>query len=196
MTIYCHEKTKTFHLQNGQISYIITALKNDQLGQVYFGGAIRDREDFSHLVETAARPMSSNLFFENKAYSLEHLKQEYPCFGNGDYRQCAFSVIHEDGSTLSDLKLRSWRVIEGKPALAGLPATYVEDDAEAETLVLVLEDALSGLCAELFYTIYRDLPVICRSVRFVNGGQQHLVLDRAMSFCLDLPDDDFPIEYI
>jgi len=191
MTIYCHENTKTFHLQNDRISYIMTALKNGQLGQVYFGASIRDREDFSHLVEATARPMSSNLFFQNKAYSLEHLKQEYPCFGSGDYRGCAFSVTHEDGSTLSDLKLKSWRVVQGKPALAGLPATYVEEEAEAETLVLCMEDDVSGLCAEYFYTIYRDYPVICRSVRFENRGMQHLVLDRAMSFCLDLSDDDY-----
>ena len=43
MSIAYHESTKTFHLTNGQISYIMKVLPNGALGQLYFGKAIRDR---------------------------------------------------------------------------------------------------------------------------------------------------------
>ena len=45
MQIIFHEKTKTFHLYNHEISYIMTVLPGGQLGQLYFGKAVRDRED-------------------------------------------------------------------------------------------------------------------------------------------------------
>ena len=41
MSIAYHESTKTFHLTNGQISYIMKVLPNGALGQLYFGKAIQ-----------------------------------------------------------------------------------------------------------------------------------------------------------
>ena len=38
--------------------------------------------------------------------------------------------------------------------LPGLPATYVENEEEAETLVIRLADPVTGLELELFYTIF------------------------------------------
>ena len=42
--IQFHEESKTFHLYNDQISYIFKILKNNQLGQLYYGKRIHDRE--------------------------------------------------------------------------------------------------------------------------------------------------------
>ena len=62
MEIVFKEEAKTFHLYNDQISYILTVLPNGQLGQLYFGKAVRDRDDFSFLLETCSRPMASCVF--------------------------------------------------------------------------------------------------------------------------------------
>ena len=43
-----------------------------------------------------------------------------------------------------DLRYRDHRIRAGKPPSTGLPATYVEDDAEAETLEVTLADEPSG----------------------------------------------------
>ena len=48
--IHYHESTQTFHLNNGKISYIMKLLPNGQLGQLYFGKAVRDTESFDHLL--------------------------------------------------------------------------------------------------------------------------------------------------
>lgn len=53
MGIIFHEETQTFHLTNGEISYIMTVLPNGHLGNLYYGKAIRDREDFTSV---GARP--------------------------------------------------------------------------------------------------------------------------------------------
>ena len=50
MSIVYHESTQTFHLTNGKISYIMKVLPNGALGQLYFGKAIRDREEFNNLL--------------------------------------------------------------------------------------------------------------------------------------------------
>ena len=43
MSICYHEGSREFHLSNRDISYIITVLKNGQLGQLYFGKKLHDR---------------------------------------------------------------------------------------------------------------------------------------------------------
>ena len=61
MSIVFHQSSREFHLFNNKISYIIKILPNDQLGQLYFGKRIHDREDFGYLFEAANRPMTSIL---------------------------------------------------------------------------------------------------------------------------------------
>ena len=56
--IVFHDKTKTFHLYNEKISYIMCVLENGHMGQIYFGKKIHDKEDFSYLVEKIERPMT------------------------------------------------------------------------------------------------------------------------------------------
>ncbi|GFP09016.1 hypothetical protein LHEJCM20397_07540 [Lactobacillus helveticus] len=46
-----------------------------------------------------------------------------------------------------------------------MPASFVKKDEDAETLIITLEDKKSSLEFELFYTIFKDQPVITRSVK-------------------------------
>ena len=191
MEIAFKKSSKTFHLYNDRISYIMQVLPNGQMGQLYFGKKVRDREDFSYLLETLPRPMSSCVFEDSKSFSLDHIRQEYPSYGTGDYRTPAVEVLQENGSKITDFIYKGHHIISGKPGLEGLPATYVEAENEAATLILSLEDELTGLSLELFYTIFTDRSVITRSARFANRGREKLHLTNAMSLCLDLPDYNY-----
>ncbi len=191
MSILYHENSKTFHLYNDRISYIMTVMRNGQLGQLYYGKRIRDREDFSHFLETCERPMSSCIYDDGKSFSLEHIRQEYPSFGTTDYRQGAVEVRQENGSSISEFIYQGYRIEEGKPALAALPATYTEKAEEAQTLFVTLADSVTGVRVELLYTIFAEGGVLARSARFYNEGEQTIRLGRAMSLCLDLPDRDY-----
>ena len=53
MSIVYHESSKIFHLYNQTISYIMMVLPNGHMGQLYYGKKIRDKEDFSYLLELA-----------------------------------------------------------------------------------------------------------------------------------------------
>ncbi len=188
MSILFHEKTKIFHLSNDTISYIMMVLENGQLGQLYCGKRIRDKEDFSYLCELAERPMCSCTYEGNKIFTMASIRQEYPVYGTGDYRHPAVEILQQNGSRISEFVYESHEIVSGKPKLVGLPALYTEEDAEAETLIILLRDALTGIRVELLYSIYAKGGLLARSVRFVNEGSEPVQLTQAMSLSLDLPD--------
>lgn len=188
MSIVYHEKSQTFHLYNDSVSYIMTVLRNGHMGQLYFGKRIRDREDFSYLLEMCERPMGSYVYDTDRLFSLDYLKQEYPVYGSTDYHQPAVEILQKNGSRISDFCYSTFSIVDGKPELDGLPATYTEEDSEAQTLTITLEDKVTGLQAQLLYTIFTDSSAIARSVRIFNYGQDAVHLTRVMSLCLDLPD--------
>ena len=191
MSIFYHESTQTFHLTNGEISYLMKVLPNGALGQLYFGQAISDCESFDHLLEMRHRPMTACVFEGGGPFSLEHCKQEYPSYGSTDFRHPAVELRQPDGSRITDFVYRSHTVSPGKPALEGLPATYCEDPGEAETLTVRLEDELLGVSLYLSYTLFAGHPALARSARLENHGDRELHLTAAMSLCLDLPDSAY-----
>ena len=191
MSIIFHEGSKTFHLFNEEISYIICVLSNGHIGNLYFGKKIHDREDFSYLIESKQRPMTACVYEGNRKYSLEHLKLEYPVYGTSDYRNPAVEILQENGSRISEFKYISHEITDGKPELAGLPATYVEEPEEAQTLCLRLKDEVTGIVLELLYSIFSGKGILARSARFINEGIAPVHLLNAMSLSLDLPDSDY-----
>ncbi len=191
MSIIFEEKSGTFHLTNSYYSYIMKILPNHQIGQLYFGSRVRHRESFDYLLEMAARSMTACPFEGNSLFSMEHTKQEFPAYGTGDYRHPAVRIQQANGSSITDFVYDGHAVTGGKPSLEGLPATYCEEDSEAETLHIYLKDALTGVRAELLYTVFETLPALARSVRFENQGDEAVLLDTAMSMNLDLPDSEY-----
>ena len=191
MNISVNETTHTFHLYNNEISYIMTVLRNGQMGQLYFGKKVHERDDYSYLIEVRSRPMTSCVFDTDKCFSMEHLKQEYAVFGTTDYRSPATEVLQNNGSRISEFVFHDYRIENGKPSLEGLPATYTESDEEASTLVIGLMDPLTQIRLELFYTIFEKGGIIARSARFINKGKEDVHLTTAMSLCVDLPDSEY-----
>ena len=171
---------REFHLHNGRISYIVGVHDNGALGQLYFGPALSAGRSYRHLVPVPFRGFNNRL---GAPVALE-----YPTSGSGDYRVPAIVVGQPDGSTVLELAYVGHRITPGKPAITGLPATYVEADDEADTLEIDVADGPSGAVVTLLYTIFRDVPIVARSVRIRNAGPEALELRCAMSLVLDLPD--------
>ena len=191
MSIVYHESSKIFHLYNQTISYIMMVLPNGHMGQLYYGKKIRDKEDFSYLLELAPRDMASYLYENDRTFSLGHIKLEYGTYGSGDYRHPAVEILQNDGSTYSDFQFTGYQVTSGKPKLPGLPATYTEQDGEAETLIITLKDTHTNLELHLLYTIFVEGSVIARSASISNQGDISVQVQTAMSLCLDLPDHNY-----
>lgn len=191
MPIIFHKNTKEFHLYNDEISYIFCILRNGQPGQIYYGRKIKDRESFQHLIEYSMRDMAPCTYKGDRTFSMEYLKQEYPSYGHGDMREPAYEILQEDGSRITEFTFEDYVILKGKRKLEGLPAVYTESDEEAETLEIYLRDRVMNTKIILSYTIFENLPVIIRNTRFVHEGESSIVLERAMSLNLDLPDDRY-----
>lgn len=195
MEIIFNPKTKEFHLFNQKISYIMKVLSNNQLGNLYFGKKITDREDFSHLIFMDYKPLATYVF-PDSALSLDHIRQEYPSYGATDFHDPSFEILQENGSRIANFEYQSHEIIAGKKELRGLPATYVENENEAKTLEITLYDQIIQCKLILSYTIFADITAIARSVKFVNEGTQKLIITRAMSMSIDFPDADFELLHL
>ena len=190
MNIEYNSESRQFHLFNDRISYIFKILRNNQLGQLYFGKKV-PLKDYGYLFEDSKRSTSANVFKDEYGFSLEHIRQEYPAYGATDFRQAAYEIIQPNGSRITNFTYVSHAIKSGKPKLKGLPATYVENEAEAQTLEIVLRDELIDVEIVLSYTIFKDFDAIARNVKFINRGQETQHLTRALSLNLDLPDADY-----
>lgn len=166
MPITYHQQAKEFHLFNHSVSYIIQILENGQLGNLYYGKRITDRESFSYLLESGERPHAAISCENPIPLCLQHIKQEYPAYGTGDYRYGACVIRQENGSRITDFTYKSHFIYGGKPSLEPLPATYVEEENEASTLQIAMHDDLLDTDLILSYTIFEELPVITRNARF------------------------------
>ena len=182
------EADRQLHLTNGHLSYVLAIHERGALGLLHMGAPLATGRSYRHL---AVRPFRG---FANRLGDPVAL--ECPTPGSGDYRVPGLVVGQPDGSTVLELAYRSHRIVAGKPPIAGLPSTYVEDDGEAETLEIDLADARSGLVATLSYTIFRDQPALARSIRLRNDGSADLRIETVMSLVLDLPDAGWDLVHL
>ena len=189
-SILFKEECRQFHLTNDEISYIFRVSEDGKLLQLYYGAAVPER-DYSYLVELQHRPMTTYRKEGDLRYSLEHMRQEFPEYGTTDFRHPAICLRQGNGSRITDFVYVSHQMVDGKPALEGLPATYTEAQTEAKTLILTLRDAVTKVEVQLFYTIFTDWPVIARSSKVINQGRETCYLESLASLSLDLPDADY-----
>lgn len=179
-----------FHIHNKHMSYVIQLINNSYPADVYWGRPIRSGQLGTVIQYTERASFSPNPVKEDRMISFDTLPQEYPAYGTSDFREPAYQVALPNGSTITELVYDSYRIVQGKPVLEGLPSTYVEDDHEAETLEIELVDIVAGLRAILSYTIFVNHAAITRSVRFVNEGRADLKLLRALSMSVDYSHAD------
>lgn len=190
------EQSQFFHLHNQQISYIFRIVPEiGQLEQVYFGPVIQTPLDYRHLIARDLRP-GNNQLTDNYTSSLEHIRQEYPCFGTTDFRQGAYAIKYPSGDYISEFKYQQSTITAGYPDLGELPHARYHDDG-AETLTITLADAYSPLQIQLHYTINQEDAVIIRSTTFTNhSDSESYQLDRALSLNLDLPDANYDLIHL
>src|SRR5450432_1978971 len=183
MAISFDPASRSFALHAGACSYVMQVSANGHLHNLHWGGRVEDSDlGFLGAATGDALPVPEQ---PTPSFGLDTARQEAPA-GNGDFRLPAYQVELSNGARDLDLRYVSHRIEAGKPPLPGLPATYTTDDAEADTLTIVLRDALSGLEVQQRYSAFRDHAAIARSVTFVNTGRERVVLTGAASASVDL----------
>lgn len=185
------EKNKVFHLHNNQISYLLSIEDGNTLAHLYFGKAIREYHGGLRYPRLD-RGFSGNLPGSlDRTFSKDSLPQEYSCAGEMDFRTPATIVRQKDGSNATFLTYESYKIVQGKPNLEGLPHSWVKNKEEAATLIITVKDKYGDLKFDLLYTIYRDRPIIVRSVKVRNTGKDTLNLEKVSSMQMDFVDRNF-----
>ncbi len=192
MNIWYEEQEHIFSLSNERISYIFSVEKDRYLSHRYFGRRLK-RYGGSGRPYFFDRGFCANPLPEDRTFSLDTLPREYPDINQGDFRCPAYVIQTEDGRRVTRFGYKGYEILEGKPGLEGLPSVYVEDEGEAMTLRVTLEDEVIKVRLLLYYTVFQDYDAVCRHVEVVNGGDQEIYLERLMSMSMDLPGTDYDV---
>ncbi len=192
MAILFQEEKRIFTLQTKQTTY---QMKVDDFGfllHLYYGAKVSGEMDYLLTYYDRGFSGNPNDVGNNRTYSMDVLPQEYPTLGTGDYRNSAFVLRNHDESACCDLRYAGYEIREGKYELPGLPAVYAKPE-EAQTLEIVLEDAVSKVRVRLLYGVLEDEDIITRSVKITNYGTEYIVVEKASSACLDFITGEYDL---
>ncbi len=190
MAVCYDEQERLFTLETENSTYQMKVDTYGFLLHLYYGRKVCGNMEY--LLTYNDRGFSGNPYDVDKdrTYSMDTLPQEYPVWGNGDYRSACLAVRQADGSYGCDLRYQGYRIKEGKYGLPGLPAVYA-DGREAQTLEIDLVDEKSGLQVTLLYGVMSEYDVITRAVKIENRGKETIFLEKVMSCCLDFLQGDY-----
>lgn len=181
--ITIHTKNTTYQMGISEYGFLL---------HLYYGPRTEGCSDY--LVQYYDRGFSGNPYEagEDRTVSPDVFPQEYPCYGNGDFRSPAVNIRDTQGVYGIDLRYQSHRFIEGKYKLDGLPAVYATEE-ESQTLEIVLQDKGSNIEVVLRYGILSELDVITRSAVIKNCGDKEIYIGKAYSAVLDFICGDFEL---
>ena len=191
-----------FFLRGAASSYVFGVHACGALCHLHWGKALAPDSAVAGRLHARPLAFSPESVAEKRALRIGYdaLRYEYPTANTGDFREPAIDVLHSDGTRGLRLVYAAHRVIPGKPALVDLPATYVENVGEAETVEGELRDAREptsggggGVVVTLSYTVFAGRDVIARSARIENRGAEPVTLTRALSASADLAGNQFDL---
>ena len=185
MSIRFAESSRSFKLDTVCSSYILRIHETGRLLQVYYGTPIPDDTVCDRDQRRGTASFSPN--DPHGTFTPDAAPMEYGCNGSGDFRISALSVRNGNGDSTTDIRYVSHRIYAGKTEIPGLPATYCNTDAEADTLEIDMVDPVTGVLVTLCYSVFADMGVMTRYARIANNGEKSCRLERAMSLCFDLP---------
>ena len=189
--VYC-EADRTFTIQTKNTTYQMQVDRYGFLLHLYYGKKTDGCMDY--LLTYYDRGFSGNPYDagEDRTYSMDTLPQEFPCYGNGDFRSTAFAVENADGSMSCDLRYKSHKIFDGKYNLEGLPAVYASEE-EAQTLEILMEDPVTGVKVVLLYGVLPAQDIITRSVCVKNESSGKIYLNKIESASLDFLYGDYEL---
>ena len=190
MSIRYDDVNRVFELDTDNTSYRIGIADDEGFaGHIYYGRKIRSQQcgQFLRTWEGPFVPSTNN---RERCSFLDTFPTEYSGNGIGDYRESCIAVKTITGSRTTDLMYESYDIIDGKPELEGLPASFAGDEM-VQTLILHMVDKGDGLEVDLLYSVFECEDVITRSVKVRNNGDKDIRLTKVYSACIDMDDEDF-----
>lgn len=184
-----HHETKIFKLDTQTTTYMMGIADNKYLGHIYYGKKL-EYQDLSYMLRTQEHPFVPSKLSREKLSFLDSFPMEYPFSGTGDFRESCIDIRDKNGQSGLELLYAGHRIYDGKDKLQGLPAVWGEG---CQTLEIALEDVCVGVRVLLSYSVFEDSDALMRSVKVENIGTDAVYLERALSACLEMDDEDFEI---
>ena len=178
-----HTKHSTYQMQVDSLGYLL---------HLYYGA--KNNSSMEYVLTYADRGFSGNPYAAgaDRTYSLDALPQEFPTLGTGDYRNIALDIKNSRGIESTNLLYKKHEIRKGKYALPRLPAVWA-DEAEAQTLEIVLADENAGMEVHLLYGVLEEADVITRSAVIRNIGTETVTIEKAAAACLDFVSGNYDV---
>lgn len=189
MPVSFDEKKKIFRLDTGKSTYLMGLSPEGFLGHIYYGDRLVLDAD-NYLLRMEEPPYTPSVNKREKSAFLDFFPMEYPTGGIGDYRESCLNIRNAAGNMGCELHYAGHEIFKGKKGLAGLPASFATED-EAETLEITMKDEILNLEVVLSYTAFPEENVITRSVKVQNRSQENLRIEKILSACLDMDNENF-----
>lgn len=184
------ETTKTFQLDTANTSYVIAICDEEQfVGHAYYGKRISDC-DVAYLMRTDEPPFVPSKNNRDRSSFFDAFPTEFPGNQVGDYRDSAITVRDRNNHRAVQFVYSTHRILNEKPALAGLPSTFAGDEA-VMTLEIDVMDPVLQLKATLSYSVFEKEDVITRSIRVMNASDDAIYLTKLMSMSMDMDQADY-----
>lgn len=192
-----------FVLQTIHTTYAFYADECGNLIHLYYGTRLELGEpseqsvQITQLVEALKpRPINQNgcsiIADRNEPNQcLDDVCLEISTRGKGDMREPLVEIKYADGSTSSDFRYVTCKLMSTKKMPEGLAGAYDDkgDNASEEgpyhCLIVTMQDCNSDVKLELIYYVFEECDCITRFARITNAGKENVVLKRAMSAQLD-----------
>ena len=192
MPVSFDPERKIFKLDTANSSYIFEIFEQNYLVHLYYGAYIPDSNVTSHKYKGwFASFAPQNINIEDDKFSPDISMFEYPGESAGDFRESAVAIRNSDGNISTDFRYVSHKIYQGKPSIEGMPALWVNDDSDADTLEILTEDSVTGIQAVLIYTVFNNYGAMTRSVRIVNASSDAAEIEKVASCCVDFNTCDF-----
>lgn len=183
------EKNKVFLLDTENSTYGIAIVDDRYVEHLWYGAKI-EGENLRYLLREDEGPLTPSQKKRETGAFLDCAPMEYPETGMGDYRESVLCVRSMAGHRASELWYEGYEIVQGKPALDGLPATW-GSESDCSTLKIYCRDALLGMKVTLLYSVFDGSDALTRSVIVENEGKEPFYLEKVLSACIDMDDRDF-----
>ena len=175
---------KVFRLATDHTAYLFRVTPFGHLEHLHYGGPVSLADGGALAAKTTIARGSSILYDESSdTYCLDDLALEWSGVGKGDFRNPPAELTLPDGAFTNDFVFESHERKDGPLPMEGLPTAYGDD---AETLILHLKEKEAPVTLDLVYTVYPHEDVITRRAVLKNGGEAPVIVDKLMSYMLDL----------
>lgn len=187
------DNQRTFHIQVKHTSLVLHVLPTGHVTIVYWGKRLESKS-LAYVIQDIGRASYISDTDGIKDFKLEQLPQAMPTFGNSDLRTPALELEYTDGSRITNLRYKEFKVYSGKEHLPGLPT--ITSAEGVETVEILLEDCVQQLIVKLVFSAFYDYDAITQSIVVTNLSEKNVTIEKVVSSTIDFLEADYDVCYL